>query len=81
VTDSESTDKPDYGYNPGWKRGIRIRSAEDGKVTAFIPDTLVPTSGAALRGTSTSEGVAAAVDGNVYGAEVGSKSLKKYVKK
>jgi sugar lactone lactonase YvrE len=81
VTDSESTDKPGYGYNPGWKRGIRIGSAKDGKVTAFIPDPLVPAPGAALPATSTSEGVAADVDGNVYGAEVGSKSLKKYVKK
>ncbi|HEY6344425.1 MAG TPA: peptidyl-alpha-hydroxyglycine alpha-amidating lyase family protein [Bryobacteraceae bacterium] len=81
VTDSESTDKQGYGYNPGWKRGIRIGSAKDGKVTAFIPDPLVPAPGAALPGTSTSEGVAADVDGNVYGAEVGSKSLKKYVKK
>ena len=24
VTDSESTDKPGYGYNPGWRRGIRV---------------------------------------------------------
>ena len=38
VTDSESTDKEGYGHNPGWKRGIRVGSAKDGKVTAFIPD-------------------------------------------
>ncbi len=78
VTDSESTDKEGYGYNPGWKRGIRIGSAKDGVVTAFIPDPLVPTG--ALPATSTSEGVAADVDGVIYGAEVGSKSLKRYVK-
>ena len=42
VTDSESTDKEGYGYNPGWKRGIRIGSAKDGVVTAFIPDPLIP---------------------------------------
>jgi len=78
VTDSESTDKEGYGYNPGWKRGIRIGSAKDGAVTAFIPDPLVPTG--ALPATSISEGVAADVDGVVYGAEVGSKSLKRYVK-
>ena len=81
VADSESREgKPGYGYNPGWKRGIRIGSAKDGKVTAFIPDPLVPAAGAALPATSTSEGVAADADGNVYGAEVGSKSLKKYVR-
>ena len=78
VTDSESTDKEGYGYNPGWKRGIRIGSAKDGVVTAFIPDPLVPTG--ALPATSTSEGVAADADGVIYGAEVGSRSLKRYVK-
>jgi hypothetical protein len=30
--------------------------------------------------TNAAEGVAADVDGNIYGAEVSSKSLKKYVK-
>ena len=78
VTDSESTDKEGYGYNPGWKRGIRIGSAKDGVVTAFIPDPLVPTG--ALPATSAAEGVAVDADGVVYGAEVGSKSLKRYVK-
>ena len=80
VTDSESTDKQGYGYNPGWKRGIRIGSVKDGKVTAFIPDPLVPANGAALPGTSAAEGVAADADGNVYGAEVGPKALKRYVR-
>jgi DNA-binding beta-propeller fold protein YncE len=78
VTDSESTDKMGYGYNPGWKRGIRIGSAKDGIVTAFIPDPLVVTG--ALPATSISEGVAVDRDGVIYGAEVGSKSLKRYVK-
>ncbi|MBV9399797.1 MAG: hypothetical protein JO062_17585 [Bryobacterales bacterium] len=81
VTDSESTSKEGYGYNPGWKRGIRIGSAKDGKLTAFIPDPLVPPNGAALPATSAAEGVAADVDGNVYGAEVGPKDLKRYEKK
>src|SRR5581483_1276592 len=80
VTDSESTDKQGYGYNPGWKRGIRIGSAKDGVVTAFIPDPLVPAAGAALPATSAAEGVAADAQGVIYGAEVGSKSLKRYVK-
>ena len=73
VTDSESNTKT----NPGWKRGIRIGSARQGKVTAFIPDPepkpdTVVTSGA--------EGVAADARGNVYGAEVGPRMVKKYVK-
>ncbi len=38
VTDSESRNADGYGHHPGWKRGIRIGSAKDGMVTAFIPD-------------------------------------------
>jgi len=60
--------------NPGWYRGIRIGSAIDGFVTAFIPD---PNTGAA-RGTSVAEGVTADEDGNVYGAEVAQRKLRKY---
>ncbi len=75
VADSESTGKEGYRHNPGWKRGIRIGSAEDGTVTALIPDL---SDGAAI--TSAAEGVAADVAGNVYGAEVGDKDVKKYVK-
>jgi len=59
-----------------WKRGIRIGRVRDGVVTAFIPDPVEnPPS------TSAAEGVAADAAGNIYGAEVGSKSLKKYVRK
>jgi sugar lactone lactonase YvrE len=76
VADSESTDKDGYGHNPGFKRGIRIGNAKDGKVTAFIPDPS-PGTGA----TSAAEGVAADAAGNVYGAEVGPRALKRYVKK
>jgi sugar lactone lactonase YvrE len=76
VTDSESTDRDGYGHNPGYKRGIRIGSAKDGTITAFIPDPS-PGTGA----TSTSEGVAADAAGNLYGAEVGPKDLKRYVRK
>lgn len=75
VADSESTDQPGYGYNPGCKRGIRIGSARDGKVTAFIPDP--EPKGA----SSAAEGVAVGHDGTIYGAEVGPMDLKKYVKK
>jgi DNA-binding beta-propeller fold protein YncE len=74
VADSESgsVDKA----RTDWKRGIRVGSAKDGKVTAFIPDPAEnPPS------TSAAEGVAVDVAGNIYGAEVGPRALKKYVKK
>ena len=74
VADSESNSK----VNPGWKRGIRIGSARDGKVTAFIPD---PEPDPEKVVTSGSEGVAADARGNIYGAEVGPRALKRYVKK
>ncbi len=73
VADSESND----ANHPGWKRGMRIGSARDGSVTAFIPDPQQP----APRNTSAAEGVAADSKGVIYGAEVGPKDLKKYVKK
>jgi len=76
VADSESTDKDGYGNNPGWRRGIRVGSAKDGSVVAFVPD---PSPGTAV--TSAAEGLAADAEGNIYGAEVGPKDVKKYVKK
>ncbi len=60
-----------------WKRGIRIGSAMDGSVTAFIPD---PNADPNYTGSSAAEGVAADAHGVIYGAEVGPKDLKKYVK-
>jgi hypothetical protein len=66
-----------------WKRGIRIGSAKDGSVRAFIPDpTENPPS------TSSAEGVAVDAAGHIYGAEVGpsvyganaTPHLKRYVK-
>ncbi len=74
VADSESRAQT----NPGWKRGIRIGSAKDGSVTAFIPD---PEPDPDHKPTSAAEGVAADSNGAIYGAEVGPKDLKKYVKK
>jgi DNA-binding beta-propeller fold protein YncE len=73
VADSESNAR----RNPGWKRGIRIGSLKAGKVTAFIPD---PEPDPDKAPTSAAEGVAADARGNVYGAEVGPKALKKYVR-
>ena len=74
VADSESESVT--RNHDGWKRGIRIGSAKDGKVLYFIPDPVEKTTG-----TSAAEGVAADAQGNVYGAEVGPRALKKYVRK
>jgi sugar lactone lactonase YvrE len=74
VADSESN----AGRNPGWKRGIRIGSARDGWVTAFIPD---PEPDQDHSATSGAEGVAVDASGNIYGAEVGPRTLRKYVKR
>ena len=59
-----------------WKRGIRVGSAKNGTVTAFIPDPAE-----APPSTSSAEGVAVDKNGVIYGAEVGAKALKRYVKK
>jgi hypothetical protein len=77
VSDSESREKEGYGHHPGWKRGIRVGSAKDGTVTAFIPDTYPTPEDSA---TSGSEGLAADGKGVIYGAEVQQKGVKKYVK-
>ncbi len=37
-TDSESRTPVEYGFHPGWARGIRIGSVKDGIVRALIPD-------------------------------------------
>jgi hypothetical protein len=73
-SDSESNTK----RNPGWKRGIWVGSARDGKVRAFIPDPITNPDESA---TSGAEGVTADAYGNIYGAEVGPKMVKKYVPK
>jgi sugar lactone lactonase YvrE len=78
VTDSESTDKKGYGYNPAFQRGMRIGSAKTGEVTAFIPD---PDMGHADPDTSAAEGVWVDRDGVIYGAEVGPKAVIRYVRK
>lgn len=72
VADSESNEKVHPG---GWKRGIRIGRATDGIVTAFIPD---PEPNSDTVATSAAEGVATDRDGNVYGAEVGPRGIRKY---
>ena len=72
VSDSDSSPET----NPGWKRGIRIGRVRDATVVAFIPE-----SGPPLKGTSCAESSAVDSRGAVYGAEVGYKDVKKYVKR
>jgi DNA-binding beta-propeller fold protein YncE len=72
AADSESNTR----RNPGWRRGIYIGSVRDGFVTAFIPD---PEPDPDASATSGAEGVAVDALGNVYGAEVGPATLRKYV--
>ena len=67
AADTQSDEK----NNPAYKRGIRIGSAKDGKVTAFIPDA---------DPDGTGEGVAADADGNIYGALTAKQALKQYVR-
>lgn len=75
--DSESRAPEGYGHHPGWKRGIRIGSVEDGIVRAFIPDTEPePDKGA----TSGAEGIWADANGVVYGAQVKERQVVRYVK-
>ena len=70
--DSESSDTS----NKGWRKGMRIGSAKDLRPLYFIPDPVVNATG-----TSAAEGVAVDAAGNVYGAEVGPRAVKKYVRK
>jgi hypothetical protein len=78
VADSESN----LARNPGFRRGIRIGSVRDGKVTAFIPDPVLnPGQGLEPTNGTAAEGVAADAAGNVYGAEVGPRNFKRYEKK
>jgi DNA-binding beta-propeller fold protein YncE len=72
VSDNQSNDE----RNPGWTRGIRIGSARDGSVKAFIPDPEFDPANAQETGA---HGIAADAMGNVYGAEVWSQTIKKYV--
>ena len=76
VADSESG--PDTGAHelPGIKKGIRIGSARDGTVTAFIEDMepLTPDHSGA-------EGVGVDAQGNVYGGVVRRQMLERHVKR
>lgn len=75
VADSESG--PDTGAHElmGIKKGIRIGSAKDGKVVAFIEDSESTTAD-----HSGAEGVGVDAQGNVYGAVVRRQMLERHVR-
>src|SRR5688572_11930534 len=62
--------------HPGWARGIRIGSATDGTLTAFIADRTPM-----ANPITAAEGVAVDADGNVYGAVVPAQMLQKHVRR
>jgi sugar lactone lactonase YvrE len=68
--DSQSDEKT----NPGVKRGIRIGSARDGAVKAFIPDLSTDPR------IALAEGVSADAQGDIYAAGVSSMALHKFVR-
>jgi streptogramin lyase len=80
VADSESESVS--RNHDGWKRGIRWGNIKTGKIEGYIPDPETRSRTADnFTGTSAAEGVAVDAAGNIYGAEVGPKAVKKYVKK
>jgi DNA-binding beta-propeller fold protein YncE len=68
VADSQSSEKT----NPGFKQGIRIGDAKDGKVTGFIEETQFP---GAL------EGVGVDDKGNIFAGYTNAQNLRRFVKK
>jgi DNA-binding beta-propeller fold protein YncE len=73
VSDNQSNEQ----RHPGWMRGIRVGSAKDGSVAAFIPDPEFDPKRAQETGA---HGLTADAHGAIYGAEVYSQSVKKYVR-
>lgn len=74
VADSESNAERNQR---GWARGIRIGSARDGWVRAFIPDDTEPNPNQSP--TSGAEWAAMDDEGNVYGGEIGPRNLQRWV--
>jgi hypothetical protein len=72
TADSESSE----GTHPGWRKGVRIGSLNDGKVTIFIPPHMAPNSIDGAMG----EGIAVDAAGNIYTAEAQLRGITKYVK-
>ncbi|MEP7307173.1 MAG: hypothetical protein ABJA98_16800 [Acidobacteriota bacterium] len=73
VADSQSN----ATQNPGFTRGVRIGSAKDGKVTAFIPDTHPDPD---RNNNAGAEGVSADASGNVDIGDVTGMELKNYAR-
>jgi sugar lactone lactonase YvrE len=70
--DSESN----ANNHPGWRKGVRIGSLKDGKVTYFIPPHMTDTPEGAA-----GEGIAVDSAGNVFTAENTVRGLTKYIKR
>ena len=74
VVDSESRQvEGQYGYNPGWHRGIYVGTL-NGDIIDFIPDPNPHD------GTSFPEGIAVDDNGVIWGASVGDRKVTKYVR-
>jgi DNA-binding beta-propeller fold protein YncE len=74
VSDNQSN----AARNPGWPRGIYLGSARDGSIAAFIADADFDPGVAAATGA---HGVAANAAGEIFGAEVGTRTVRKYVRR
>jgi DNA-binding beta-propeller fold protein YncE len=68
VADSQSNEKT----NPGFKQGIRIGDAKEGKVTGFIEESEF---------VGSLEGVGVDDKGNIFAGYTGSQNLRRFVKK
>src|SRR5438093_966350 len=73
VVDSQSN----ASLNPGFKIGLRVGSAKDGKVTALVPFVEPEPD---KNNNAGMEGVAADAMGNIYVGETTTQILKKYVR-
>jgi DNA-binding beta-propeller fold protein YncE len=76
VSDSESN----MAQNPGFRRGVRIGSVKDGKVTAFIPELTPPKEGTGAAANTWGECVAVDDAGNVYVGMYDAGTVQRYVK-
>jgi DNA-binding beta-propeller fold protein YncE len=75
VSDNQSN----AARNPGWPRGIYLGSARDGSIAAFIADADFFDPGVAA--ATGAHGVAANAAGEIFGAEVGTRTVRKYVRR